>query len=168
MPASLSNTSSSSRVPATGIGVRRANRNDLPAIARLEQDSFTTDRMSERQWRRHLDSPSAEVQVAIRDRRVVGAALVFYRRRSNLARVYSIAVAAAQRGVGIGALLLDAVEQSARQRGLRRLRLEVRVDNVAAKRLYEQRGFTAFGVHTAYYEDGADATRYQKALAETT
>jgi ribosomal-protein-alanine N-acetyltransferase len=146
------------------VRVRRATSDDLAALVQLEQASFALDRMSERQWRRHLDSLSAEVQVAVRERRIVGAAVIFHRRGSDLARVYSIAVASAERGSGIGAMLLDAVEQSARRQGLRRLRLEVRIDNRAAQRLYEHRGFLAFGTHVAYYEDGGDARRYEKVL----
>lgn len=158
----------SSPIAVTDVRVRRATNDDLAALVQLEQDSFVADRMSERQWRRHLDSLSANVQVAVRDRRIVGAAVLFHRRGSDIARIYSIAVAVAERGGGIGSLLLDAVEQSARRRGLKRLRLEVRVDNVAAGRLYERQGFSRFDTLAAYYEDGADAYRYQKALDETT
>lgn len=161
-------TSSSAPAAAADVRVRRATSDDLAALVQLEHDSFATDRMSERQWRRHLDSLSAVVKVAVRDRRIVGAAVLFHRRGNDIARIYSIAVAASERGHGVGALLLDAVEQSAHKDGLKRLRLEVRVDNVAAKRLYEHRGFTLFGIHRRYYEDGADASRYQKTLGGST
>jgi len=145
--------------------VRRATSGDLDGLVALEQATFVLDRMSERQWRRHLDSLSAEVLVAVRERQLVGAAIVFYRRGQDIARLYSIAVAASERGTGIGAELLAAVEQAARRRGSRRLRLEVRADNAAAQRLYERAGYHAFGSHRAYYEDGADARRYEKRLS---
>lgn len=142
--------------------VRRATGDDLDALVALEQATFSLDRMSERQWRRHLDSASAEVLVAVRERRLLGAAVVFYRRGGDIARLYSIAVAASERGAGTGALLLAAVERAARQRGCKRLRLEVRADNTAAQRLYERAGYRLFGLHRAYYEDGTDAQRYEK------
>lgn len=145
--------------------VRRATDHDLDALVALEQASFALDRMSERQWHRHLGSLSADVLVAVRERRIVGAAVIFRRLGSDIARLYSIAVAASERGNGIGALLLDAVEQSAHRQGSRRLRLEVRSDNVAAQRLYESNGYRVFGAHRRYYEDGHDARRYEKILS---
>ncbi|HEU4665250.1 MAG TPA: GNAT family N-acetyltransferase [Dokdonella sp.] len=146
------------------VQVRRARLEDLDALVALERETFALDRMSARQWRRHLCSASAEVLVAERADRPVGAAVVFHRRGTDVARLYSIAVSASERGGGIGRALLDAAEQAARARGSRRLRLEVRSDNLAAQALYERAGYRAFGAHAAYYEDGADARRYEKAL----
>ena len=144
--------------------VRRATVGDLSALVALEQATFSLDRMSGRQWRRHIDSVSADVLVAVRERQLIGAAIVFYRRGGDIARLYSIAVAAGERGAGTGAILLAAVEQAARRRGSKRLRLEVRADNAAAQRLYERAGYRQFGMRDAYYEDGADAQRYEKPL----
>jgi ribosomal protein S18 acetylase RimI-like enzyme len=90
---------------------------------------------------------------------------VFLRRCSTIARLYSIAVDPVARGSGLGAALLAAAERAARRRGVRRLRLEVRQDNPAAIALYETRGYRRIGARAAYYEDGADAWRYERALA---
>lgn len=144
--------------------IRRATIDDLAALVALENATFAIERMSARQLRRHLESVSAEVLVATREREVIGAAVLFFRRASRVARLYSIAVAAAARGSGVGEGLLAAAEQSARRRGSRALRLEVRRDNAGAQRLYERRGYHDFGVHRAYYEDGHDARRYEKRL----
>jgi len=46
-----------------------------------------------------------------------------------------------------------------------RLRLEVRKDNAAAIGLYERLDFHRFGEKRGFYEDGADAWRYEKRLA---
>ncbi|MFC5489342.1 GNAT family N-acetyltransferase [Dokdonella soli] len=149
----------------TDAHIRRATMGDLDALVELENSVFEVERMSARQLRRHLESLSAEVFVATRERRVVGAAVLFFRRASNVARLYSIAVAPSERGGGIGEGLLVAAEQAARRRGSRSLRLEVRSDNAGAQRLYERHGYHHFGLHRAYYEDGHDAQRYEKALA---
>ena len=145
--------------------VRRATIGDLDALVLLEQATFPLDRVSVRQWRRHLESLSAEILVATHERRLIGAALVFYRRASKVARLYSIAVAAGEHGRGLGEALLVAAERAARKRGCRAMRLEVRGDNAAAQRLYERLGYHRFGMHREYYEDGHDAHRYEKALA---
>lgn len=150
--------------PALAVHIRRATIDDLADLVTLETSSFAIERMSERQLRRHLESLTAEVLVATRERRVVGAAVVFFRRGSDITRLYSIAVAAGERGNGLGEALLMRVAHTARRRGSRRLRLEVRRDNPSAQRLYERLGYWHFGTHDGYYEDGQEAYRYEKRL----
>lgn len=154
------------RTPARDlVRIRRARVADLARLVEIENSVFATDRMSARQWRRHIASDAADVLVAERASAVVGAAVVFHHARHGIARLYSIAVAPEARGAGIGEKLLAAVEREARRRGRTRCRLEVRKDNAAARRLYERRGYRAFGTRAGYYEDGADAVRYEKALS---
>jgi ribosomal protein S18 acetylase RimI-like enzyme len=147
------------------VRVRRATLGDLGALVELENSTFAVERMSARQLRRHLESLSAQVLVAVRERRVVGAAVLFFRRGGNVARLYSIAVAAGERGHGTGAALLVAIERAALKRSSRALRLEVRSGNAVAQRLYERQGYRRFGRRSAYYEDGEDALRYEKRFA---
>lgn len=58
-------------------------------------------------------------------------------------RIAALAVDAAERGRGVGALLLAAVERYAAERGLRAIRLDVVDTNVGARQLYERVGFVA-------------------------
>jgi ribosomal protein S18 acetylase RimI-like enzyme len=148
--------------------VRRADLADLDALVELEQGSFTHDRLSRRQYRQHLGSSSARVLAARAEGCLVGAAVLFFRRGTQVARLYSLATAAASRGSGVGRRLLQAAEQAARQHGCRGLRLEVRTDNAAAIRLYESAGYARTGRRARYYEDGADAWRYEKPLTAAT
>lgn len=144
--------------------IRRATVADLSALVQLEHATFEHDRLSARQWHRHLHSDSAVVLVAARGQGLAGAAVLFFRSGNRIARLYSIATAARARGEGIGARLLAACERVARRRRCDRLRLEVRQDNLAAQRLYERHGYHRIAEVEAYYEDGADAWRYEKAL----
>ena len=146
------------------VRVRRATRDDVDALVALENASFAHDRLSPRQWRRHVAASSVDVWVATREGVLAGAAVVFHRDGIDIARLYSIAVAPQARGGGIGAALIAAAERGARRRGARRLRLEVRTGNAGARHLYERGGFRAFGHHRAYYADGEDAVRYEKVL----
>lgn len=146
------------------VHVRRATINDLDDIVALENAAFAADRVSARQWRHHLESLSAEVLLAIRDRRVVGAAMLLFHRRHRVARLYSIAVNVNERGRRLGERLLHAAELAAARRESRVLRLEVRADNASAQRLYERNGYRPIGERLGYYEDGATARRYEKAL----
>lgn len=145
--------------------VRRAGTADLAALVALEQASFSYDRMSPRQFRRHLASPGAAVLLAEDATALLGSALLFFRRGSDMARLYSLATAAAARGRGIGKALLLAAEAEARRRGATRLRLEVRQGNSAALQLYETQGYQRSAALAGYYDDGADAWRYEKSLS---
>ena len=153
------------RAARTLVRIRCAGAADVPRLVVIENAVFATDRMSARQWRHHVAHPGATVLVAERDRAIVGAAVVFFHASHRIARLYSIAAAPEARGAGIGEELLGATEHDARRHGRDRLRLEVRTDNAAARRLYERRGYRAFGTKAAYYEDGCDAVRYEKALS---
>jgi ribosomal-protein-alanine acetyltransferase len=149
---------------ATEVRIRRARDADLARLVEIESAVFATDRMSLRQWRHHLANRQADVLVAERAGAVIGAAVVFLHASHGIARLYSIAVAPEGRGAGVGPALLAAAERLARARGRDVFRLEVRTDNAAARRLYENAGYRAFATKPAYYEDGCDAVRYEKAL----
>jgi ribosomal protein S18 acetylase RimI-like enzyme len=57
------------------------------------------------------------------------------------AEVYTLSVAAGERGRGIGTLLLDAVDRELERRGIAHVIIAVTAGNDAARRLYERRGF---------------------------
>lgn len=152
--------------PATAhVRVRRADLADLDDLVTLEQNTFDSDRMNRAQYRRHLDSDSALVLVASAShRRFLGTAVVFFRKHSGVARLYSLASHPDGRGQGIGTALVEAAEAAARRRRCRALRLEVRCDNHRAIALYERLGYRRIGSLSGYYEDGADGLRYEKEL----
>lgn len=152
--------------PATAaVRVRRAELSDLDDLVALEDATFDSDRLSRAQYRRHLDSDTAQVLVASANhRRFLGTAVVFFRKASRVARLYSIASKPEARGKGVGSALIAAVEAAARARHCQALRLEVRTDNETAIRLYERLGYRQIGRYARYYQDGADALRYEKVL----
>lgn len=143
--------------------LRPARAADLDALVALEA-RFPGDRLRPRQFRHHLESPRACLRVLACGSELAGYALLLRRRGSTIARLYSIAIDPARRGQGLGARLLRDIEVQARRDGASALRLEVRVDNAAAIRLYERAGYLRFGQRPGYYEDGACAWRYQKRL----
>jgi ribosomal-protein-alanine N-acetyltransferase len=151
-------------MPNAKVRIRRARPGDLDALIALEERSFHCDLISRRMLRAHLTSPRSIVLVAERARAVHGDALVFLRSGSARARLYSIAVDATARGLGLGARLLAASENAARARQATHMRLEVDARNAAAIKLYESRGYARFAVKPGYYEDGGTAWRYEKPL----
>ncbi len=72
--------------------------------------------------------------------------------------VLNLAVRHDARGRGLGTALLSDLVVAARERGVRRLTLEVRPSNERAIRLYEAAGFAGVGHRPGYYVDsGEDA-----------
>lgn len=95
---------------------------------------------------------------------LLGDVVVFLRRGSRVARLYSLVIAPNGRGRGLGRALLLAAEQYALRHRRHWLRLEVQVSNSAAIALYESAGYARFAWRHAYYESGAHAWRYEKGL----
>ena len=60
--------------------------------------------------------------------------------------------------------LLDRAEVEIRALGATRMLLEVRVSNVAAMKLYLERGFSGLYARPRYYPDGEDALVMEKIL----
>jgi ribosomal protein S18 acetylase RimI-like enzyme len=152
------------RAQVADVQTRKAEPGDVDALTALEQRVFATDRLSRRSLRRFLTSPSAEVIVAEQGHQLAGTAIVLFRPRSAVARLYSIAVAPPMGGRGVAPLLLEAAEGAALARGCRAIRLEVHQTNHAAISRYRKSGYREFGRVSRYYEDGGDALRFEKRL----
>jgi ribosomal-protein-alanine N-acetyltransferase len=144
--------------------IRAAAPTDLAALLALEVESFGSDRLSARSFRHFVRAPTAACRVVEAGGRVVGYALTVFRKGSRVARIYSVAVASDAQGRGIASALLADAERIGAERGAERISLEVRGDNPAAIRLYERLGYAFRGIQRDYYEDGADARRYEKRL----
>jgi len=91
------------------------------------------------------EHPTTLILLAYSGDRAVGIATCFrgfstFRARPLL-NVHDLAVAPDHRGRGVGARLLAAVEQKARELGCCRLTLEVQEHNANARRLYGRAGF---------------------------
>ncbi|MEX1147348.1 MAG: peptidase C39 family protein, partial [Sphingomonadales bacterium] len=151
--------------PKSRHAVRPADMEDLDALVALEDAVFDNDRLSRRSFRRLLASPTAQVLVAKDGAALTGYALLLFRNGTAVARLYSIAISPEARGRGVGGGLMAAAEAAAFDHDCLFLRLEVRPDNAAAIKLYEEQGFRRFGRHLDYYVDHADALRYEKRLS---
>jgi ribosomal protein S18 acetylase RimI-like enzyme len=178
MSSSLAHSHARAHAPAADIRVRTASRADLDALTALEHRVFATDRLSRRSLRRFLTSPTAAVLVAQEAAgestdhepaaKLAGTAIVLFRPRSVVARLYSIAVAPHMGGRGVAPKLIAAAEAAALSRSCIAMRLEVHVTNHAAISRYHKSGYREFARHRGYYEDGGDALRFEKRLVPDT
>lgn len=89
------------------------------------------------------------------ERRVDGYAIFW--RVGDAAELLQIAVDPDRRGAGIGRALMETALEQLTAAGARSVHLEVRRDNVPARRLYDRLGFASTSVRAGYYADGEDA-----------
>lgn len=144
--------------------IRPASLQDLERLLAIEQQSFTTDLLSRRSFRYMLTKANAQMLIEEQEGSIRGYALVLFNRNTNLARLYSLATDPVYRGQGVASALLAAAEESARQRGCAAMRLETRRDSIIAQQLYLKQGYRQFAWVEDYYEDHAEALRYEKTL----
>ncbi|MDF7808595.1 GNAT family N-acetyltransferase [Pontiellaceae bacterium B12219] len=152
--------------PANGaaIYIRRVGLNRIDDLLALEESSFPTDRINRRNLRNLLRSESACCMGAYADGNLIGSLILLFRAGTRSARIYSLAVAEAVRGRGVGRKLMVRAEREARKRGSIKMNLEVRADNIPAMRLYEKLGFEKTAILPGYYEDGSPANKYRKEI----
>jgi len=145
----------------SGIAVRRLSPADVDAVVAIETEAFTSP------WRREtfldlLDRPGLELLVMEdRDAGVIGYAVLWC--IMDQGELANMAVAPAFRGRGLGGFLLSRVLETARERGVEAVFLEVRVSNGRASRLYERFGFTDVGTRRDYYDSPREDARVMRA-----
>jgi ribosomal-protein-alanine N-acetyltransferase len=124
---------------------------DLPAVHDIERRSFSTPWPSHA-YRTELETNRlAHYRVARVDGQVIAYAGIWL--MVDEAHVTTFAVDPAWRRRHVGEALLLAMMDLAIERGAREATLEVRLTNLAARRLYEKYGFRPVGIRPRYYSD---------------
>lgn len=141
-----------------------ARLKDIDALVDIENRCFEIDRMSYRSIKHMIQKANCDFIVARVDDVIIGYALVLYHRGTHLARLYSFAVLPEARGKGAGDKLLQEAERHATERDCIYMRLEVHPNNSSAISLYKKLGYHPFGMYRDYYEDHADALRFEKRI----
>ena len=86
---------------------------------------------------------------------------------AGTADIQTVGVVPEHRGTGLAARLMRELLGAAGDFDCHEVLLEVRVDNVPARRLYERFGFTGIGVRRGYYQPGAvDALVMRRDLSD--
>lgn len=88
---------------------------------------------------------------------------VVWRAVADEAEIITIGVAPDARGTGIASAMLGLVENDVKQRGAKKIFLEVARANAPARALYDRAGYAEIGVRPKYY-DGVDAILMEKKL----
>jgi ribosomal protein S18 acetylase RimI-like enzyme len=142
-----------------------ARYTDLDQLVALDSRSFSqADRYRRREWAgilsQSLGEGPARIVVARVGGTVIGAAVVVTDIEAMHTSVLSLAVETRYRRTGLGRrLMCDALAQQSTH--TRTVSLEVRIENVGARALYEQLGFRISRRLRKYYADGASALEYR-------
>ena len=123
---------------------------DAEGVAAVERESFPTPWSREDFWREASNDFACYI-VALEDAEIIGFGGCWI--SFEEAQVTNIALTSAQRGRGLGKVLMAKLMRAAAERGAERMTLEVRPSNTPALRLYEGLGFAAIGVRKKYYQD---------------
>jgi ribosomal-protein-alanine N-acetyltransferase len=133
---------------------------DAAAVERLSATAFDPtfrEAWSAQQLVRGLDDPGTFLLLArAADGELLGFALT--RAVAGEAELLLCAVAPAWRRRGLASELVAAAVAESRARGARRLYLEVRENNVGARKLYERLGFLPVGTRPGYYKSVTGVT----------
>jgi ribosomal-protein-alanine N-acetyltransferase len=143
--------------------VRRATRDDLTAIVRIERASFGRDAWERSCFADYLSAlENCLFLVASMREIVVGYALAVH--NQSRCELDSIAVAPSYRGLGVAAALMSRLNLILRRRGVSAMMPTVRLDNAAAIGLYRKLGFRRERRINGYYDDLAPAWRMRTFL----
>ena len=137
------------------ISILPARLDDLPAIMVLERVGFpAAEQWSERSWRGELLAEHRTILIA-RAQRPVGVISIAI--IGELADLHRLVVEPRSRRQGIGADLVRAGLETARQSGVLAVILDVAYHNEAAIALYQQLGFEQLSARKDYYGPGHHA-----------
>ncbi len=145
---------------------------DFPALYAVEELCFEpTIRFSRSYMRKLIESTNSATWIAEEgpdaEIALIGFSIVEWAavQSESAAYIQTLEVHPAFRGRGIGAELLVHAEESARSAGARIIALHVDIENAAAIRLYESRGFVRKGREEHYYARHRAAFAYAKPLS---
>ena len=134
--------------------IRKAKLYDVPAMARIERDSFGSPWSAE-EITKDVNA-GGNVYVAVAECGGEKAGYGEIRNIAGEAQIYNIAIAPEFRREGIGAALLRHMIEKAEGDGCSLVTLEVRSDNDAAMALYKKLGFREVGRRKGYYAKGGE------------
>ncbi|MBS7615124.1 ribosomal protein S18-alanine N-acetyltransferase [Candidatus Bathyarchaeota archaeon] len=146
--------------------IRRATFEDLNSLVEIEAECFTDEAFTKNQLEYCLKSSDFVSLVALVDEKIVGFIIGSIEILGNetAGHVYTLDIMKEYRKKGFGGKLLDSFESILVEKGVRTVYLEVRVDNIPARRLYSKHGYRPFKTLKDYYEPKVDAVMLRKFL----
>lgn len=147
--------------------ILKLTKEQVPEVARIETELFSTP-WSEKAFADTLGMEHVLFYTASVEGRVAGYCGIYL--AADEGEITNVAVAPEYRRRNIAQSLLRTVMAQARQKGARRIFLEVRSRNDPAICLYQKHGFTVIGTRKNYYQypqDDALVMMYEYADIDT-
>jgi ribosomal-protein-alanine N-acetyltransferase len=140
-------------VTPNGVQLRTMTAADVDALMPFEHIMFGTESWSRSAYLEEINDKELRYYVvAEADGQLLGDAGLLT--VDETAQIVTVGVLPQARRQGIGRLLVRELVAEARRRDAEEVLLEVRVDNDAAKKLYESEGFSEIGRRPGYYDHG--------------
>lgn len=128
--------------------IRKMEKKDLPEVLSIEQACFSSP-WTEKSFQDAMMSGDNIYLVALSSEKVAGYCGLWLSFEN--ADLCNMAVHPAMRNRGVGAGLLSQAKKIAAERGVKKVLLEVRQQNVSAIALYRKLGFEQIGIRKGYY-----------------
>ena len=126
---------------------------DLDVLMPYEDAMFGSEAWSRQSYEEELaDTALRDYLVADEDGSLLGSGGLLT--IAETSQILTVGVLPPARRRGIGRLLVRALVDIARRRAADEVLLEVRIDNEAARKLYESEGFAVLGMRRGYYDKG--------------
>lgn len=150
---------------ARASSVRLATLADAADIAAMSRDQIEQGlpwSWTEERVRHAIESPHINVALIREGKILIGFGIMSY--RDEEASLLLFSVRPSHRRKGVGRDLLAWLEKVASEAGLRRVLLECRRDNSAARNFYADNGYHELEIARGYYRGMEDAVRLEKWL----
>jgi ribosomal-protein-alanine N-acetyltransferase len=144
----------SDKKDAFQVSIDLMRKADLPEIMAIERESFTAP-WTEAMFINELDCEHAQclsARINISKKSVLAAYIIFWIVADEV-HLHNLAVKKEFRRQKLAFNLMKAMEEIAKQIGIKAQTLEVRESNKAAIKLYEKCGFVVKGIRPLYYPE---------------
>ena len=150
--------------------VKPATIGDLENLHKIERECFTIEAFTKEQITRLLKSSRTVSLVAWINGEVAGFIIGAIENldETKAGHVYTLDVAVKHRRKGVGLRLLRKLENIFAEKSVKTCYLEVRLNNVAARKLYRKQGYTEVAPLADYYYKGIHGVRLEKILETST
>ena len=149
--------------------IRKAELQDVTALNQLVNSAYRGDssrmgwtteadlldgiRTSETSLKNMIENPAAEILVAEKDNEVVGC--VYLEKKNRVLYLGMLTVKPILQATGIGAILMQAAEENARQRDCNRIQMTVITERESLIQYYQRKGFRDTGERAPFPDDPA-------------
>ena len=141
---------------------------DLPSLEQIEKDCFTTEAFPRRLIKNLLMNPkSIVIKATLPTGKIIGNIIGVTQRvgDESVGRIFSLCVLDEYQKKGFATKLVRLIEEEFILRGVKRIKLEVHVNNITAQQFYKRLCYSMSTiVLPGFYSDGTDALVMIKGL----